>query len=415
MVSPAPPRPSPLRHGRPSPAPPRSTPPRPRSGAAVPGLVPLRHCRPRPSPAPPRLAPLRRGWPRSTAAVLAPLRRRAVEERREKEEGEGRRSRREKEEGEGRRKEKGGGASVAGIANVLMRMVIRPSTEYINSVKSLVQAAKADVKVGPGAGPDWAGPTAPLLTRLPPAPVLPRHRRRPRRRPPPVRSYRAHPDAPVPRPPPPSRRRSPRRPPGAPAQPRRPRAPAPAAPLPCPSGPTPAPRRPRARAPTDLRPCPGGPTLAPRVPGRRPELTGAPGSELPGDSDPAGPELHRPRRALRPASRGRRRGARGRKRRGRRKRKKEKGEEEEEEGADPTAHRSSRRSDHPLNLALLRSSLPSSPTLALAVLAAKEDLWEGLDNPDRLRRRCGSSCTASTHHYTDSPPPCYPILTGTLE
>jgi len=44
----------------------------------------------------------------------------------------------------------------------------------------------------------------------------------------------------------------------------------------------------------------------------------------------------------------------------------------------------------------------------------QEDLWEGLGDPDRLRRRCGSSCTASTRHCTDSPPPRYPDLTGTL-
>ena len=35
-------------------------------------------------------------------------------------------------------------------------------------------------------------------------------------------------------------------------------------------------------------------------------------------------------------------------------------------------------------------------------------------DPDRLRRRCGSSCTASTRHCTDSPPPRYPDLTATL-
>ena len=44
----------------------------------------------------------------------------------------------------------------------------------------------------------------------------------------------------------------------------------------------------------------------------------------------------------------------------------------------------------------------------------EEDLWEGLDDPDCLRRRCGSSCTASTYHCTDSPLPRYPDLTGTL-
>ena len=44
----------------------------------------------------------------------------------------------------------------------------------------------------------------------------------------------------------------------------------------------------------------------------------------------------------------------------------------------------------------------------------EEDLWEGLGDPDRLRRRCGSSCTASTRHCTDSPPPRYPDLTATL-
>jgi hypothetical protein len=32
------------------------------------------------------------------------------------------------------------------ITDVMTRMDVRPSTEYINSVKSLVQAAKADVK-----------------------------------------------------------------------------------------------------------------------------------------------------------------------------------------------------------------------------------------------------------------------------
>ena len=44
----------------------------------------------------------------------------------------------------------------------------------------------------------------------------------------------------------------------------------------------------------------------------------------------------------------------------------------------------------------------------------QEDLWEGLGDPDRLRRCCGSSCTASTRHCTDSPPPRYPDLTDTL-
>jgi hypothetical protein len=42
------------------------------------------------------------------------------------------------------------------------------------------------------------------------------------------------------------------------------------------------------------------------------------------------------------------------------------------------------------------------------------DLWEGLGDPDRLRRRCRSSCTASARHCTDSAPPRYPDLTATL-
>ena len=41
-------------------------------------------------------------------------------------------------------------------------------------------------------------------------------------------------------------------------------------------------------------------------------------------------------------------------------------------------------------------------------------MWEGLGDPDHLRRRCESSCTASTRHCTDSPLPRYPDLTGTL-
>jgi hypothetical protein len=43
-----------------------------------------------------------------------------------------------------------------------------------------------------------------------------------------------------------------------------------------------------------------------------------------------------------------------------------------------------------------------------------EDLWEGLGDPDRLRRCCGSSCTASARHCTDSAPHRYPDLTATL-
>ena len=55
----------------------------------------------------------------------------------------------------------------------------------------------------------------------------------------------------------------------------------------------PAPGRRSHSALVAQRLCPGGPAPAPRVPGRRPELAGAPSSELPGDSDPAGPELPR--------------------------------------------------------------------------------------------------------------------------
>ncbi|XP_066334460.1 U1 small nuclear ribonucleoprotein C-2-like [Miscanthus floridulus] len=95
---------------------------------------------------------------------------------------------------------------------------------------------------------------------------------------------------------------------------------------PSPGSPAPAPRR--TRAP---RSRPGGPAPAPRVPGRRPELTGAPGSELPGDSDPAGPELPRRPRAPPappcPAAGQQREKERTKrkKEKGRRKRKKEKG------------------------------------------------------------------------------------------
>ena len=39
---------------------------------------------------------------------------------------------------------------------------------------------------------------------------------------------------------------------------------------------------------------------------------------------------------------------------------------------------------------------------------------EGLSDPDRLRRRCGSSCIASTRHCTVSPSPRYPDLAATL-
>ncbi|XP_066384857.1 uncharacterized protein [Miscanthus floridulus] len=146
------------------------------------------------------------------------------------------------------------------------------------------------------------------------------------------------------------------------------RGPAGPAPTPPSRAPRPRPGRRSRPAPALPRPRPDGPAPAPRVPGRRPELAGAPGSELPGDSDPAGPELpHRPRAPPVPPC-----PAVGQQReKERSKRKKEKREEEEEEGADPTAHRSSRRSDRPLILTLLQSSPPSSPALALAVLAAK--------------------------------------------
>ncbi|XP_066341156.1 vegetative cell wall protein gp1-like [Miscanthus floridulus] len=97
----------------------------------------------------------------------------------------------------------------------------------------------------------------------------------------------------------------------APALPPSPGGPAPVAPRPRPGGlapppqrprtrgPVPPPRRPRARAPATPRPRPrtGGPAPALRVPGRRPELAGTPGFELPGDSDLAGPELPRRPRA----------------------------------------------------------------------------------------------------------------------
>ncbi|XP_066392025.1 uncharacterized protein [Miscanthus floridulus] len=37
--------------------------------------------------------------------------------------------------------------------------------------------------------------------------------------------------------------------------------------------------------------------------------------------------------------------------------------------------------------------------------AQDEDRWEALGDPDRLRWRCGSACTASPRHCSDSPPP----------
>jgi len=98
----------------------------------------------------------------------------------------------------------------------------------------------------------------------------------------------------------------------------------------------------------DPRPRPGDPAPAPRVPGRRPELAGAPGSELPGDSDPAGPELpRRPRAPPAPPC-----PAAGQQReKERSKRKKEKGEEEEEEREGGGGRRGRCRPDRPSILA----------------------------------------------------------------